>query len=755
MLQHAANTRCMQITQRMQRSQTCVHAGFRYAGEQAAGGLRVEQQRVIRVMQGFFLIAQRPAQAGVGRLQRTEDAGGDGFGCTFQHRQRIQIKFGIDAGGFGHFDQVAEQAEAGEVGAGACAVGDQAGDGGAVGDLHRFQRGVDPAAARFQLRVRGEQGAGADGFGQNQRVAGPQTALGHHAGQRFVDEAVDGEAQREFAAFAGMAADQRAAGFVEHGYRAGHHLEQGVLDLAFKPRRHRAYGGGGLRDGAHREYIAEGMVGGDAAEYPGVVDEGAEEIDRMHQRLARRHAQHGGIVGRVQADQHIVALDWMHLRQRARQHTGADLGAATAAAHGQRGNGLRLFRRREGNPFLRGLAGFFRHGRQFAEAQHEAAVDPVLPAPDPVAAREECAARGDRVLVAGADQGEPAALRAVGFERLIEQRAAQVFGQRRTHANGEYAGLFQRPVDPRCAVTGGEDERVGFGLQGVAHPDEAGRIQRQAGAGQPGGAAGLGDPDDFIGRHALAALGLQAVFSDLHDFGFDMQRDAALGQHVFESAPHGGVVRGQDARTGGEQVHAQLVRVAPLRAQFAAQAVLHGQRQFDAAGSGADHRHRGDAGVIAHPFQQRQPALVELADRLHRHGMRVGTRHMAQLGRRADVDRQRIVGDRRSRAAEHLARVAVDADHFVAVVTRAGKLGQTTHVDMHVVKAVMPGDVARQHAGIWRVGIGADQGQARARQRVHRPHVQDHDMAVAAANQDDVAQYGGFRRLHSINHPQH
>jgi hypothetical protein len=51
----------------------------------------------------------------------------------------------------------------------------------------------------------------------------------------LVDQAVDGEAQRQFAALAGVAADQRAAGFIEHLDGAGHHLEQRVLDLASSP----------------------------------------------------------------------------------------------------------------------------------------------------------------------------------------------------------------------------------------------------------------------------------------------------------------------------------------------------------------------------------------------------------------------------------------------------------------------------------------------------------------------------------------
>ena len=44
------------------------------------------------------------------------------------------------------------------------------------------ERGIDPAAARLEPGVRGEQRAGADRLGQDQHVAGLQGALGEDAG---------------------------------------------------------------------------------------------------------------------------------------------------------------------------------------------------------------------------------------------------------------------------------------------------------------------------------------------------------------------------------------------------------------------------------------------------------------------------------------------------------------------------------------------------------------------------------------------
>jgi hypothetical protein len=78
------------------------------------------------------------------------------------------------------------------------------------------------------------------------------------------------------------------------------------------------------------------VIGGDAAEQPGIVDKGTEEIHRMHQRLARWHAQHCSVVGRVQTDQHVLALDRLNPGQGARQHGRTYLGAAATTTHGQR-----------------------------------------------------------------------------------------------------------------------------------------------------------------------------------------------------------------------------------------------------------------------------------------------------------------------------------------------------------------------------------------------------------------------------------
>ena len=130
-----------------------------------------------------------------------------------------------------------------------------------------------------------------------------------------------------------MSADQRHPFAVETGARAGQKLEQRLLDLGGGARRHDRGRQRMTRHAAHREDVAQRMVGGDLAEHIRIVDEGAKKIDSLHQMAALTRCNHRRIVGRVEADDHIVAARRRKPRQRARQRSGADLRRAAAAAH--------------------------------------------------------------------------------------------------------------------------------------------------------------------------------------------------------------------------------------------------------------------------------------------------------------------------------------------------------------------------------------------------------------------------------------
>jgi len=133
-----------------------------------------------------------------------------------------------------------------------------------------------------------------------------------------------------------------------------------------------------------------------------------------------------------------------------------------------------------------------------AEALHEAAVYLVFPAPDPSSRKADGASRGHCKFIAGADQCQPAALRAVGAQGQALHGALQVVGQRHAHAHGKHARFFQRKVLHGRHITGGKDAWIGDALQGVVHADAMVFGECQTRALQPCTATGLGDPQHLV-----------------------------------------------------------------------------------------------------------------------------------------------------------------------------------------------------------------------------------------------------------------
>ena len=312
----------------------------------------------------------------------------------------------------------------------------------------------------------------------------------------------------------------------------------------------------------------------------------------------------------------------------------------------------------------------------------------------------------------------------------------------------KHTGFFQWASNHAGNVAGRKHARISHALQLFIDLDEAALVQRQPGLLQPGCAAGLRDPDDFVHRHAPAVGGLQRLVRDLRDAAAAVRDHLPLGQNGCKAAPHAGAVRGQNLRAAGEEVKAQLVRVAAQRAQFAPQPVLHGQRQLDPARATAHQRNARLARVQAHAFEQGQPAFVEQVNRLDGHRVLGRTGHPAHLRRRADVDRDTVIGHGRAVFAQHLAAGTVQADHLVLEKPRTRKRRQRAQVDEHLVVAVVAGDVAWQHARVRRVAVAADHRQAHARHRIHAKHLEHDRMAVTAADQHDVAQDRLFAGLH-------
>src|SRR6516162_10826929 len=89
-------------------------------------------------------------------------------------------------------------------------------------------------------------------------------------------------------------------------------------------------------------------------------------------------------------------------------------------------------------------------------------------------------------------------------------------------------------------------------------------------------------------------------------------------------------------------------------------------------------------------------------------------------------------------AAQHEAPGPVEADRLVADQPRPGKAREPAEIDVALLKGVMPGDTARQHARIGRLDVAADQGDAHPRHRPHAKALQHTDMGMPAADEDEI-----------------
>ena len=168
---------------------------------------------------------------------------------------------------------------------------------------------------------------GAQFLGEDEAVAGLGTGVGVDA--VGVDEAGDGEAVLEFWVLHGVAADERAAGFGRLGLTAEENL---VEDLRIE------FVGGKTRDvergerlAAHGVHVAERVGRGNGSKGVGIVDDGGEEIDGLHEGLALVEAIDAGVVGEVEADEQVgISVCWQTC-QGAPQLVGAQLGSSAAA----------------------------------------------------------------------------------------------------------------------------------------------------------------------------------------------------------------------------------------------------------------------------------------------------------------------------------------------------------------------------------------------------------------------------------------
>ena len=68
----------------------------------------------------------------------------------------------------------------------------------------------------------------------------------------------------------------------------------------------------------------------------------------------------------------------------------------------------------------------------------------------------------------------------------------------------------------------------------------------------------------------------------------------------------------------------------------------------------------------------------------------------------------------------------------------SGECAQGSQIDVTLVPGVVSGDVPREHSAIRSVNLLRHEGDAHARQFVHPEHLQDVDVAMTAADENEI-----------------
>ena len=380
------------------------------------------------------------------------------------------------------------------------------------------------------------------------------------------------------------------------------------------------------------------------------------------------------------------------------------------------------------------------HLRQLIELRHEAPVDEVLELPDPRALEGQSVARAQRIALSCRDQVEGFPLRLVSGERPPLEDAPQVPGERPAGAYGVDPRFGRGVTLERGDVTGGEHLGVRDRLQCLGHPDEAFAIEGETGAGQPRRGCGGRGPEHLVEGDGADALDQHGVCAHFHCLAAGHHAYAPLAQELGEPPAHARRKRRQQLVARGDEGEGQPGRVEPCGRHIAGQAAVQGQQQLDAAGAAADHPDLGAAPRLQHPRARRLEAIDEAVDGLDGDGVLGDARDLPRARRRADVDRQDIVEHRWPVLADHLPRGEIEADRLAVIEASLSEAGERPGVDVCLVVIIKAGDHARQHAGIGRIHLAGDEGEAHTGHRVHAEHAQYADMGMSRADEHDVLQ---------------
>src|SRR5215470_7743522 len=183
-------------------------------------------------------------------MQRAGDATAEERHGAIERGYRLGVEYGTQVGSAEHFEEMAEQAEPGNIGAACRAMCQQARGSWSRGLHHRRDRALDDRRGREPARVRRKDYPRTEGLRQNQPVVLAQSALAQKPSWTWSPG--HGETQRELGTLGTVPADEHRPGCFEHVEPTAQHVQKVVLDKRWPCRRQGGDSKRALRGAAHR-----------------------------------------------------------------------------------------------------------------------------------------------------------------------------------------------------------------------------------------------------------------------------------------------------------------------------------------------------------------------------------------------------------------------------------------------------------------------------------------------------------------------
>ena len=196
----------------------------------------------------------------------------------------------------------------------------------------------------------------------------------------------------------------------------------------------------------------------------------------------------------------------------------------------------------------------------------------------------------------------------------------------------------------------------------------------------------------------------------------------------------------------------------PGALQEGAKTVPEREGQLGPPRSAADHRDPQPSAPSPAVALGLGPAFSEGVDRLDPERMLLGPLDAAHGRLRADVEGENVESDRRASGGQDSPAVKVDPGRRGVYDPRAREPGQSSKIDMRLLRRVVAGDEARQHSGVGGEQVARDQGEPDPGDRLHAEALEYRHVAVSAADQNDVDRDGRGRaggRVRAVRHRGH